>query len=370
MIVSSKPRPALATIAALCLAGTSTVAVGGAPTPPRPQLPAPLPEEVWQALEASPAYRAALPVPWTRLRVASQTATQVRDGATTLANDSSVTTIEPIGEKCLLRTTVETMAPPLAVETTSRHYACAGIELMGVDTRGQVVGQLQSVRVAEAPGRAQLGALFGVDYSYRKKGWANDTVVTERCRVVAALAAAELHPQLDGKAWKLACDADSDGPYTDYFIEKMGLRASAFNFANEARRSYIIPSAGQQAALDQVSQATPKWRFTTTYTDTSIAVQSYRFGAIGAYVMDLPATHSYALGGARHGAVVHGVAEEAPAALVGLKAGDVIVRIDKSAVADRNAFIEKIQALAPGQRAQLNIWRAGVRFDVMVAADD
>src|SRR5262249_57139801 len=57
------------------------------------------------------------------------------------------------------------------------------------------------------------------------------------------------------------------------------------------------------------------------------------------------------------GALVEGVYPGTPAATAGLKANDVILEVDGTAVRNENHFINLISALAPGRRVRLQVWR-------------
>ena len=69
-----------------------------------------------------------------------------------------------------------------------------------------------------------------------------------------------------------------------------------------------------------------------------------------------------------HGALIAGVLRGSPAAESGLRLGDIVTAIDGTVVTTSNEFLERIAALAPGQRARLTLFRAGREMDVEITA--
>ena len=69
-----------------------------------------------------------------------------------------------------------------------------------------------------------------------------------------------------------------------------------------------------------------------------------------------------------HGALIAGVLRGSPAAESGLRLGDIVTAIDGTIVTTSSEFLERIAALAPGQRTRLTLFRAGRDLDVDVTA--
>ena len=69
-----------------------------------------------------------------------------------------------------------------------------------------------------------------------------------------------------------------------------------------------------------------------------------------------------------HGALIAGVLRGSPAAESGLRLGDIVTAIDGTIVTTSSEFLERIAALAPGQRTRLTLFRAGRELDVDVTA--
>jgi S1-C subfamily serine protease len=57
------------------------------------------------------------------------------------------------------------------------------------------------------------------------------------------------------------------------------------------------------------------------------------------------------------GAWIESVYPETPAALAGLKSGDVVLQVEGVAIRNENHLINLISALPPGQRVRLHVWR-------------
>jgi S1-C subfamily serine protease len=58
------------------------------------------------------------------------------------------------------------------------------------------------------------------------------------------------------------------------------------------------------------------------------------------------------------GAWIETVYADTPAAAAGLRANDVILRLDNTPIRNENHLINLISALPPGQRVQLQVWRS------------
>jgi S1-C subfamily serine protease len=70
------------------------------------------------------------------------------------------------------------------------------------------------------------------------------------------------------------------------------------------------------------------------------------------------------------GAWVESVYPETPAALAGLKTGDVVLQVEGVAIRNENHLINLISALPPGQRVRLHVWRNRNRMTLEAVVGD
>jgi len=83
-------------------------------------------------------------------------------------------------------------------------------------------------------------------------------------------------------------------------------------------------------------------------------------GYIGVYMQDLTAEVRKGLDlEVASGVLVSGVEDDAPAALAGVEEGDVIVKFNGKAVATPDALREAVSAVAPGEKARVELVRDG-----------
>jgi S1-C subfamily serine protease len=68
----------------------------------------------------------------------------------------------------------------------------------------------------------------------------------------------------------------------------------------------------------------------------------------------------------QNGALVSAVVPGGPAQRAGLRAGDVVRTSNGKSIADSGMLLREITALAPGQTAELTIWRNGKEQQVKV----
>ena len=65
-----------------------------------------------------------------------------------------------------------------------------------------------------------------------------------------------------------------------------------------------------------------------------------------------------------NGALVNSVLDGQPAALAGIKDGDVIIAIDNQPIADTEQLLRRVAMLTPGSKAIISVWRDGKKMDL------
>lgn len=151
-----------------------------------------------------------------------------------------------------------------------------------------------------------------------------------------------------------------------------------FNLAGEvigvnvlASYNAIDPKTGMGERNDGVGYAIPA----STASVVVAGLRSGRFnrGLLGVVVAAISDDDALALGLAnRRGALVTSVVQGSPAQKAGLRANDVVLRIDGESVQSERACLQRISLLQPGQVATFTIWRdkAEQDFRIMVASRD
>jgi serine protease Do len=71
-----------------------------------------------------------------------------------------------------------------------------------------------------------------------------------------------------------------------------------------------------------------------------------------------------------NGALVNSVLEGQPAAVAGIKEGDVIIAIDNQPIEDTEQLLRKVAMLAPGSKAAISVWRDGKKTDLTLTVDE
>ena len=95
--------------------------------------------------------------------------------------------------------------------------------------------------------------------------------------------------------------------------------------------------------------------------------QAVHRGWLGITYQPVDEQTAKALGlGAPRGALVNEVIAGQPAAKAGLKPGDVIVRVDKTEIAEAADLVRAVASLPPGQTISLGLWRDGKERKVKV----
>jgi serine protease DegS/serine protease DegQ len=113
---------------------------------------------------------------------------------------------------------------------------------------------------------------------------------------------------------------------------------------------FAIPAATAKTVLDQI-----------------IAQGKVIRGWIGAEYRDLPAQRAPGPG---HGVMVLGAYENSPAAQAGLRAGDVLLRLNGEPITNQLELRNREAALAPGTKAQLAGTRNGAAFTLDIKLEE
>ena len=121
--------------------------------------------------------------------------------------------------------------------------------------------------------------------------------------------------------------------------------ASGMGFSIPANRAaFIVPQLIQLGKVTHYGLA--NLGLTGTSVDTTVAAQ-----------LQLPITQ---------GVLIASVNASSPAARAGLKSGDIIVRVDDTAVANESALLDSVLNRNPGERVTLQIYRGNQQMTVNV----
>ncbi|OGW39821.1 MAG: hypothetical protein A2X58_01400 [Nitrospirae bacterium GWC2_56_14] len=249
------------------------------PLPARPQLPFTVSEDVWRALEASDAYRAA---PRAREYKKSYQAKIQREytGAKSkpLKKPAAAVKKEKIeatslGDKCGV---VKTSITDSGKESVFEDYICGGFLSLGHTVDGKTGGILKSLDELK-------GSLFPMragnkmSLSFQSASPADtrfDSVQARSCEVISQGPASELHPAFKGTAWKIQCKGSYTSNYDhttrlspeidDYYLEDLGLNLSAIGQFNYDEKTFFIPKPFDQTVL--TAEGDYGSRTTTMYT--------------------------------------------------------------------------------------------------------
>jgi serine protease Do len=141
---------------------------------------------------------------------------------------------------------------------------------------------------------------------------------------------------------------NSGGPLVNLRGEVVGI-ATAINFGAE--------NIGFAVPVNILKQVVPQLR------DEGRVVRGYIGVNVGNLTYEL--AQSFGFEGTE-GALVQGVLPGEPAAEAGLRAGDIIVRVDDVAVTDTRDLIDYVSARRPGDAVELRVWRNGERVNQRV----
>ena len=144
---------------------------------------------------------------------------------------------------------------------------------------------------------------------------------------------------------------NSGGALVNAYGELVGINSDVLSpSGGSIGIGFAIPVATAKAVLDQI-----------------VAHGKVIRGWIGAEYADMPATQ--ANGGVR-GVVVQGVYDKGPAALAGLRGGDVLLRMNDDAISNQLELRNREAQLAPGTKVQLAGLRDGKPFALEVTLQE
>jgi serine protease Do len=141
---------------------------------------------------------------------------------------------------------------------------------------------------------------------------------------------------------------NSGGPLVNLRGEVVGI-ATAINYGAE-NIGFAVPVSTLQQVLPQLR-------------DEGKVTRGYLGVNIGNLTFEL--AQSFGIDGT-DGAVVQDALDDQPAAEAGIRAGDIILRIDDVEVTDTRDLIDYVSAQKPGDKVNLHIWRDGKEQDVSV----
>lgn len=137
---------------------------------------------------------------------------------------------------------------------------------------------------------------------------------------------------------------NSGGPLVNALGEVVGINTAIYSpNGGNVGVGFAIPSAQAQKVVEKI-----------------VAGGTIEHGFIGVSIQPLDGQIAGAIGlKDAKGALVASVQPGSPAASAGTVAGDVILSVNGTAVADPRAVSRAIADLAPGDKADLTLWRAG-----------
>ncbi|MCX8508695.1 MAG: Do family serine endopeptidase, partial [Rhodobacteraceae bacterium] len=137
---------------------------------------------------------------------------------------------------------------------------------------------------------------------------------------------------------------NSGGPLVDATGKVVGINTAIYSpNGGNVGVGFAIPSAQAQKVVEKI-----------------LADGTVEHGFIGVSIQPVDAQIAGAIGLTEaKGALVAAVQPDSPAAKAGIAAGDVILSVNGSDVADPRAVSRAIADLAPGDKAELALWREG-----------
>lgn len=246
--------------------------------PPRPKIPVDVSEGIWRTIEASDTYRN-----WPRprsIKINEQATSQMQytgSKSSSLATPAasrkaSVREESPLGDKCSSHSNSFTVDGK-SYGAGSSYYGCGFISLGGT-AEGKTNSYIKSIDELKGslfPMRIGAQVSIQTQHAYvpdRKF----DSTHSISCEVVSQGPARELHPRLEGKAWKVRCrssySSNHDGKTTatdteNYYLEDLGILLSSIGVLNMQEKKYVVPQPGHQTVT--IAEGDYGSRTTTTY---------------------------------------------------------------------------------------------------------
>ncbi len=139
---------------------------------------------------------------------------------------------------------------------------------------------------------------------------------------------------------------NSGGPLLNMKGEVVGINAAIAQRAQGI--GFAIPSSMASTIIAQLQKdkkVSRGW----------LGVTIQNVDAATAKALDMPDSN---------GALVNSVLEDQPAALAGIREGDVIVAIDGQSIENTEQLLRKVAMLRPGGKANITVWRDGKKSDL------
>lgn len=242
-------------------------------TPPKPKLPFDLGEDVWHAVETSPAY-----LNWPRQKTVKVSYQGSKHMEYTGSKSSSLTPppdsrkdgiVEwnPLSDKCAkVRTKNEFM--------DIQAYICGAFLALGsMSKEGKNDSFTKSVdEISGSLFPMRIGAKMSLRYQNAYvPNRQYDSISGYSCEVAGQEPARELHTRLTGTAWRVHCQQSMfmNGKTTfsserdDYYLEDLGVFMSQVGQLDMSRKRFVLPVPGSQTVI--VAEGDYGSRSTTTY---------------------------------------------------------------------------------------------------------
>ena len=139
---------------------------------------------------------------------------------------------------------------------------------------------------------------------------------------------------------------NSGGPLLNMAGEVIGINTAIAQRAQGI--GFAIPSSMAKQIIEQLKAS-------GTVSRGWLGVTIQNVDAVTAKALAMPNTN---------GALVNNVLEGQPAAVAGIKDGDVIIAIDNQPIEDTEQLLRRVAMLAPGSKANVSIWRDGKKMDL------